>query len=336
MKSLLIKLLVALLFLSGCRTSWYIASDRKIANDPEYAKAKTILIDLDIDDIKFEEYRANFSKKRIIESGVIHIDNQIVTDIIAENLSIDGKSVLTRTDYRYIGKTFEKFRPAVGYKDPSIDLVIKLKVSFNVRSGSVSEDEVFNFYRKSTRCRYLKEPPPDYKPCKDSENRTWDKINTNHYSNGYADIIYSGVVYLNKRDNYETYLVFSGSNLMAIDYEDGKVSSLKIANGLGNILTNQIGIVDLRTRLEIDEGNHSDAIEQLKAGKLEAAKKILEQDIDSLFQSSTDLYNLGIIYHSLGMLEIAKDYYLRAIKAGGYKHKFIEAIENLRSIENES
>ena len=64
---------------------------------------------------------------------------------------------------------------------------------------------------------------------------------------------------------------------------------------------------------------------------------MLEQDIDSnWFASSTDFYNLGLIYHTYGELKIASKYYERAIKAGGYKRIYIDALNNLEVLDAES
>ena len=65
----------------------------------------------------------------------------------------------------------------------------------------------------------------------------------------------------------------------------------KVANGLGRLISNEMGALNLNLRLEIDEGNHSDAIDLLKMGELEEAgiflKKLLRSSCLSHRQITT-------------------------------------------------
>ena len=72
-------------------------------------------------------------------------------------------------------------------------------------------------------------------------------------------------------------------------------------------------------------------------GNIEEARRKLEDDVENnFFNSSTDYYNLGLIYHSYGHVNIALDYYTKAIDAGGYKRLYVEAIKNIKVLNEES
>ena len=75
----------------------------------------------------------------------------------------------------------------------------------------------------------------------------------------------------------------------------------------------------------------------LKQGKIDLARKLLEKDVDTnIFKSSADYYNLGLIYHSYGDTKIAADYYTKAINAGGYKRMYVEALKNIKVLNEET
>ncbi|SVB63324.1 uncharacterized protein METZ01_LOCUS216178 [marine metagenome] len=75
----------------------------------------------------------------------------------------------------------------------------------------------------------------------------------------------------------------------------------------------------------------------LKKGKLEEAREILEEAVEEqLFKSSTDYYNLGLIYHAYGERVVASDYYGKAIATGGYKRMYVDALLNLRTMDAET
>ena len=332
-----IPLLQVLLLLGGCGSKHYVEVNRKISNDLDFAAARTVVLDVSVDNTPFVERDITIHSSRILKKGMLQPDRKIIEHALSEAMNFDGKSVLTMEQYRWMESSLASIRPPSGYRSPKIDALVRLKVSFGIQSGRYEQQKVYRFFRKATRCQYLKNPPKDYKPCQEVEDRAWDEIHTEQNALGRVDLWYAGEIFLNRNDEFQLHRSIEGAVVLNTAYEDERAISRKVAAGLGNIVSNELGIVNLKVRLQIDEGNHSDSIRLLKQGSLEQARRMLEQDIDSnWFASSTDFYNLGLIYHTYGELKIASKYYDRAIKAGGYKRIYIGALNNLKVLDAES
>lgn len=327
----------ASIMLHGCADRHLLQLERKITNDSKFNKTKTVVVDLEFSEIDYSERIVSLHSNRVFKKGALPQNKKIIIDALSESLSFDGKSVFSLEEYQRIKKDLRKIRPAAGYKDPKPDALIRLKVSYSIQTGRYEKERVYNFYRKETRCRYLKKPPKKYKPCRDTENSTWDEIRLDRNASGLVDLWYSGDVYLNENDQYIHHRSLNGYQSITTPYQDEKVLNQSIAAGLGLIISNNLGTVDLAVRLEIDEGNHNEAIEWLKRGEIEVARKILEKDVtENMFESSTDYYNLGLIYHIYGDFEIAREYYAKAINAGGYKRMYVEALKNIKVLNEKS
>ncbi|HIF70251.1 MAG TPA: hypothetical protein EYG15_10080 [Deltaproteobacteria bacterium] len=323
--------------LHGCADRHFLQLERKITNDLKFNKAKTVVVDLELDKIDFSERRISLHSNRVIKKGILPQNKKIIIDALSESLSFDGKSVFSLEEYQRIKNDLRKIRPAAGHKDPKLDALIRLKISYSIQTGRYEKERKYNFYRKETRCQYLKKPPKKYKPCRATANSTWNEIKLDQNALTLIDLWYSGDVYINENDQYTHHKNLNGYQLMRTPYQDEKILNQSIAAGLGPIISNNIGTMNLTVRLEIDEGNHNAAIAWLKQGEIEVARKILEKNvIENMFESSTDYYNLGLIYHTYGDFEIAKEYYTKAINAGGYKRMYVEALKNIKVLNEKN
>jgi tetratricopeptide (TPR) repeat protein len=375
--------------LHGCADRHFLQLERKITNDLKFNKAKTVVVDLELDKIDFSERRISLHSNRVIKKGILPQNKKIIIDALSESLSFDGKSVFSLEEYQRIKNDLRKIRPAAGHKDPKLDALIRLKISYSIQTGRYEKERKYNFYRKETRCQYLdnplledpvsvtslqiptktdilnlalplsnekplatfsdpslpveashlhlKKPPKKYKPCRATANSTWNEIRLDQNALTLIDLWYSGDFYINENDQYTHHKSLNGYQLMRTPYQDEKILNQSIAAGLGPIISNNIGTMNLTVRLEIDEGNHNAAIAWLKQGEIEVARKILEKNvIENMFESSTDYYNLGLIYHTYGDFEIAKEYYTKAINAGGYKRMYVEALKNIKVLNEKN
>ena len=327
----------ASIILQGCADRHFIQLERQITNDSRFNSAEVVVVDLEFGEIDYTERIVSLNDSRVVNKGILNQNKKIIIDALSESLSFDGKSVFSLEQYQKIKKDLKEIRPAAGYKEPQLSALIRLKVSYGIQTGRYEREQVYGFYRKATRCQYLKNPPKGYNACQELENSTWDEIRLNRNASGLIDLWYSGDVYINENDQYTHHKSLNGYQLIETSYQDEKALNQSIAAGLGPIISNNIGTVDLAVRLEIDEGNHNDAIEWLKRGKIEVARKILEKDVtENMFGSSTDYYNLGLIYHTYGDFEIAIEYYVKAINAGGYKRMYVEALKNIKVLNEKS
>ncbi len=329
--------LLIMMLLNGCGSRHFIEINRKITNDLEFAGTKVVVIDVSADYTPFTEREVTISSSRTIRSGVLKPDIRVIANALSESLSFDGKSVLTREEYNRIQSQLVYIRPRGGFRSPRIDALVRIKVTYGIQSGRYEQEKVFGFFRRTTRCLYLKNPPKNYEPCREVENRAWDEIRSEHNALGKVDLWYSGEIYLNRNDEFRLHRSFNGAVVLNTTYEDERAIHQKVAAGLGAVLSNELGIVELKVRLQIDEGNHSGSVSLLKGGRVEEARKLLEKDVQSNWiESSTDYYNLGLIYHSYGELKMAADYYSRAVSSGGYKRMYIDALKNLKVLDAET
>ena len=334
MKSLVSGLL--LLALSGCSTH-YVEIQRTVSNDPTFARTQVLVVEVVTEPADFAELSIAPQSGQVIRSGQLPLDSEVVATALAETLSFNGKSVLTRSEYERIRSGLEKLRPASGFRSPAIDALIRLHVRVGLQTGAYQQESVVGFYRRARRCQYLKNPPPEYQACQETENTAWDEIRVTSDAQGWAALGYSGEIFLNEQDEFRLHRSLSGSGILDGPYEDEQALAQKVASGLGRLISNEMGALTLKLKLEIDEGNHSEAIDLLKEGKLEEARAVLEDAVaDPLFQSSTDYYNLGLIYHAYGDRVVAADYYGKAIAAGGYKRRYVDALRNLKALDAET
>jgi hypothetical protein len=332
----LAKLAGLLLLLGGCSTH-YVEVQRTVSNDPAFTKARVVVVEVVSDPVHFAELSVSPGSGRVSRSGQLSLDTEVLSAALAESLSFSGKSVLTKAEYEKIRIGLQALRPSSGFRLPQVDALIRLHLQVGLQSGLYEQERVFAFYRRARRCRYLKDPPPKYQPCQETENSTWEEIRVASGASGWASVGYSGEVFLNEADEFRLHRSLSGGGVIPTAYEDERAMAQKVANGLGRLISNEMGTLTLKLRLEIDEGNHSDAIDLLKEGKLEEARRFLEQEVeDPLFESSTDYYNLGLIYHAYGDRVVAAEYYGKAIAAGGYKRVYVDALRNLRTLDAET
>ncbi len=331
------KILFILLFIGGCQSTYFLEIRRTIANDPVFVNAKVVVIDVVSEPADFSRVKIDSSSSRVVSKGKIELDQKVMSDVLAESLSFDDKSVLTIEEYQKITSGLNAMRPFAGFKTPKVDALLRLHVTAGLISADVKKEEVVGFYRKSRRCQYLKNPPKKYIPCQETENSAWDEIRTISGASGNAVVWYSGELFINQKDEFVLHRPISGIVFLDTLFEDERAMSQKVAKSLGQMILNEIGTMELKIRLEIDEGNHSDSIALLKAGKLEEAREILETVVvEPTLDSSTDYYNLGIIYHAYGEQAIASDYYAKAIATGGYKRMYLDALSNLRVLNAET
>ena len=329
--------LIIILSITGCADRHFLSINKNISNDSKFNSVKVIVIDVELEEVPYIERVVGLNNSRIIKKGKLNVDKKIVLNALSESLSFDDKTVFTLDEYNKIKKDLGVIRPAAGHKEPSLHSLIRLKISYGIQTGFYEKEEVFRFFRRTTRCRYIKNPPADYEPCVKSEDRAWDEIRLDKNADGFVDVMYSGEVYLNKNGNFIHHKSINGYQNIKTSYQDEQAINQSIASGLGPIISNELGLINLKIRLEIDEGNHNNAIDWLKRGKIEVARKLLEKDVEAnIFNSSTDYYNLGLIYHSYGDTKIATDYYSKAINAGGYKRMYVDAINNIKVLNEKS
>ncbi len=332
----LIIALSILLLLSSCARN-FISVEKELSNDLKFNSTKFVILDLDIQNSNYIERYVTLNESKVIKSGMLKPDIKIIMGALQESLSFDGKSVLTKKQYENFKENFKYLRPNSGYKNPQLDALVKLKISYNVQTGRYEREKVYNFYRRSKRCQYLKNPPPKYEACQWTEDTSWDEVRLEKNAYGLVDIAYSGEIFINEKDEFTHHRSFDGNQIIKTPYKDENILSQNIAAGLGPVISNSLGKQVLSMNLEIDEGNHNNAIDFLLMGNIEEARRKLEDDIENnFFNSSTDYYNLGLIYHSYGDLNIALDYYTKAIEAGGYKRLYVEAIKNIKVLNEES
>ena len=329
--------LIIILSITGCADRHFLSINKNISNDLKFNSVKVIVIDVELEEVPYIERVVGLNNSRIIKKGKLNVDKKIVLNALSESLSFDDTTVFTLDEYNKIKKDLGVIRPAVGHKEPSLHSLIRLKISYGIQTGFYEKEEVFRFFRRTTRCQYIKNPPADYDPCVKSEDRAWDEIRLDKNADGFVDVMYSGEVYLNKNGNFIHHKSINGYQNIKTSYQDEQAINQSIASGLGPIISNELGLINLKIRLEIDEGNHNNAIDWLKRGKIEVARKLLEKDVEAnTFNSSTDYYNLGLIYHSYGDTKIATDYYSKAINAGGYKRMYVDALNNIKVLNEKS
>ena len=331
-------LLTTIIFsITGCADRHFLSINRTVANDLKFNSVKVVVIDAQFEEIPFTERQVYISSSRILKKGKLKVDKKIVLNALSESFSFDEKIVFTLDEYNKIKKDLKYIRPLEGFKEPDLHSLIRLKISFGIQTGNYEREKKYNFFRKSTRCQRIKNPPKDYKPCVRIEDSSWDEIRLEKNATGHVDLLYSGEIYLNSNDEFIHHRSINGSQIIKTLYQDENIINKNIASGLGTIISNELGLVNLKIRLEIDESNHNQAINLLKLGKIEAARKLLEEDVESnIFNSSTDYYNLGLIYHSYGDTAIAADYYSKAINAGGYKRMYVDALRNIKVLDEKS
>ena len=329
---------IIFLFLTGCADKHFLTVKKTISQDIKFNSVKVVIIDVDLDDTPFTERVVSINDSRVLKNGTLEVNKKIVLNALTEALSFSGKSVFTIDEYNKIKKDLTAIRPASGYKHSKIHALIKLKISYGIQSGSFESEKVFKFYRRSTTCQYIKNPPKDYEPCHSNINTSRQQIMLDKNAASLIDLWYSGEIYLNDgNDNYYHHKSLEGSELITAPYQDENAMNQNIAAGIGKLISSNVGLLDLSINLQIEDANHSDAIALLKQGKVEDARKILEEDTDSpLFNSATDFYNLGLIYHTYGDTKIASDYYSKAIQIGGYKRIYIDALKNIRVLNEDS
>ena len=336
-----LKVLLLLLVISipGCAIKkfadrHFLTINRTVTNDFMFNSVKVVVIDAELDEIPFTERQVSLNNSRILRKGKLKVDKKIVLNALSESLSFDNKIVFTLEEYNKIKKDLNVIRPPAGFKEPTLHSLIRLKISFGIQTGSFEREKKYGFFRKSRRCQYVKDPPKDYRPCVTNEHRTWDEIRLIKHAAGIVDLLYSGEIYLNTNGNFIHHRSINGYGNIETPYQDEKALNQNIASGLGSIIRNEIGLVELKIRLEIDESNHNKAIDLLKDGKIELARNLLEEDVESnIFNSSADYYNLGIIYHSYGDTRIAADYYTKAVNAGGYKRMYVSAMKYIKALD---
>lgn len=333
---LLVRAAWLLLMVGGC-SRHFVEIQRTVSNDPALVRAQVLVVEVEADPADFAELAVSTRSGQVLRSGQVPLDSEVVAAAVAETLSFDGKSVLTRAEYERIRSGLQTLRPTSGFRSPDIEALIRLRVQVGLQTGAFEQEGVLGFYRRASRCQYLKNPPPKYQACQKTEDSAWDEIRVTSGATGKVSLSYSGAIFLNEADEFRLHRSLSGSGVLETPYEDEAALAQKVAGGLGRLLANELGTLALKLRLEIDEGNHSEAIDLLKAGKLEEARTVLEQAVqDPLFESSTDLYNLGLIYHAYGDRVVAADYYGKAIAAGGYKRLYVDALRNLKALDAET
>ena len=334
-----ILLLLLIISIPGCALKkfadrHFLTINRTVTNDIMFNSVKVVVIDVELDEIPFTERHISLNNSRILRKGKLKVDKKIVLNALSESLSFDNKIVFTLEDYNKIKKHLNVIRPSAGFKEPSLHSLISLKISYGIQTGSFEREKIYSFFRKSRTCRYVKDPPKDYIPCVTNVDRTWDEIRLIKHATGNVDLLYSGEIYLNTNGNFMHHRSINGYGNIKTPYQDEKALNQSIASGLGSIIRNEMGLVNLKIRLEIDESNHNKAIALLKDGKIELARNLLEEDVESnIFNSSADYYNLGIIYHSYGDTRIAADYYTKAVSAGGYKRMYVSAMKYIKALD---
>ena len=339
--SLCLKVLLLLLIISihGCAIKkfadrHFLTINRTVTNDLIFNSVKVVVIDAELEEIPFTERQVSLKNSRILSAGKLKVDKKIVLNALSESLSFDNKIVFTLEEYNKIKKDLNIIRPPTGFKEPTLHSLIRLKISYGIQTGSFEREKKYGFFRKSRTCQYVKDPPKDYRPCVTNEHRTWDEIRLIKHATGIVDLLYSGEIYLNTNGNFIHHRSIKGNKNIKTPYQDEKAINQGIASGLGSIIRNEMGLVNLKINLEIDESNYNKAIDLLKYGKIEMARKLLEKDVESnIFNSSTDYYNLGIIYHSYGETRIAAEYYAKAVDAGGYKRMYVSAMKNIKVLD---
>ena len=339
MRTYLIKilLLIIILLITGCADRHFLSINKTVANDLKFNSVKVVVIDAQLEEIPFTERQVDISSSRILKKGKLKVDKKIVLNTLSESLSFDNKIVFTLDEYNKIKRDLKDIRPLAGFKEPSLHSLIRLKISYGIQTGNFERERKYKFFRRSRRCQRIKNPPKDYKPCVRIEDSSWDEIRLEKNATGHVDVLYSGEIYLNTNGNFIHHRSINGSQIINTLYQDEHVINQSIASGLGPIISNELGLVNLKIRLEIDESNHNEAIDLLKLGKIELARKLLEEDVESnIFNSSTDYYNLGLIYHSYGDTVIAADYYSKAINAGGYKRMYVDALRNIKVLDEKT
>jgi len=329
-----ILLLLIIISISGCADRHFLSIRKTVTNDIMFNSVEVVVIDAELEEILFTERHVSLNNSRVLKKGKLKVDKRIVLNALSESLSFDNKIVFTLNEYNKIKKDLNVIRPQAGYKEPRLDSLIRLKISYGIQTGIFERENKYSFFRKSRRCQYIKNPPKDYDPCVTSEDRTWDEIRLIKSAVGYVDLLYSGEIYLNINGNFIHHKSINGYENINTPYQDEHAINQSIASGLGSIIMNELSLINLRVELEIDESNHNAAIGLLKLGKIELARKLLEEDVETnIFNSSTDYYNLGIIYHSYGDTKIASDYYEKAINAGGYKRMYVSALKNIKVLD---
>ena len=330
-------LLIIISLITGCADRHFLSINKNISNDVTFNSVKVVVIDVELEEVPYVERVVGLNYSKIIKKGKLKVDKKIVLNALSQSLSFDDKTVFTLNEYKKIKKDLGVIRPVSGHKEPNLHSLIRLKISYGIQTGFYEKEEIYKFFRRTTRCQYVKNPPKNYKACVKSEDRAWDEIRLNKNADGFVDVMYSGEVYLNENGNFIHHKSINGYQTIKPSYQDEQAINQSIASGLGPIISNELGLINLAIRLEIDEGNHNNAIDWLKRGKVEVARNLLEKDVEAnIFNSSTDYYNLGLIYHSYGDTKIATDYYSKAINAGGYKRMYVDALKNIKVLNEKS
>jgi tetratricopeptide (TPR) repeat protein len=327
-------LLIIIISIPGCADRHFLSINKTVTNDIMFNSVKVVVIDVELEEIPFTERQVGLNNSMILKKGKLKVDKKIVLNSLSESLSFDNKIVFTLNEYNKIKKDLNVIRPPAGYKEPRLHSLIRLKISYGIQTGNFERENKYRFFRKSRTCQYVKNPPKGYRPCVTNEDRTWDEIRLIKNATGYVDLLYSGEIYLNANGSFIHHKSINGYQNIKTPYQDEHAINQSIASGLGSIISNDLGLINLNVKLEIDEGNHNEAIDLLKQGQIELARKLLEEDVETnVFNSSTDYYNLGIIYHSYGDTKIAADYYGKAINAGGYKRMYVSALKYIKVLD---
>ena len=100
-----------------------------------------MVLDLDIENSNYIERYVTLNESRVVESGEFKPNVNIILGALQESLSFDGKSVLTKKQYENFKENFKYIRPSSGYKNPQLDTLVKLKISYNVQTGRYEKDE---------------------------------------------------------------------------------------------------------------------------------------------------------------------------------------------------
>jgi len=330
-----ILLLLIIISIPGCADKYFLSIHKTVTNDVMFNSVEVVVIDVELEEVPFTERKVGLNNSRIIKKGILIVDKRIVLNSISESLSFDNKIVFTLQDYNKIKKDLNVIRPVSGYKEPKLHSLIRLKLSYGIQTGLFERENKYRFFRNSRRCQYVKNPPKGYKACVRTEDRTWDEIRLMKSGMGFVDLLYSGEIYLNNNGRFIHHKSFNGYETIETPYQDQHSINQSIASGTGSIIINEFGLINLQIKLEIDESNHNEAIDLLKNGKIELARKLLEEDIETnIINSSTDYYNLGIIYHSYGDTKIAADYYGKSINAGGYKRMYVSALKYIKVLDD--
>ena len=270
-----ILLLIIVLSITGCADRHFLSINRTVANDLKFNSVKVVVIDAEFEEIPFTERQVDISSSRILKKGKLKVNKKIVLNTLSESLSFDDKIVFTLEEYNKIKKDLKVIRPLAGFKEPRLHSLIRLKISYGIQTGNFERERKYRFFRKSRRCQYIKNPPKDYKPCHETENRSWEEIRLEKNASGKVDVLYSGEIYLNTKGNFIHHKSINVSQIINTSYQDEHAINQSIACGLVPIISNELGLINLKIRLEIDEGNHNEAIDLLKNGKIELARKLL-------------------------------------------------------------